>query len=1250
MDFYRLRTKRTKEGTFVYPDFIVQNSKDLLVKGRSFHAVWDEARGLWSREEIDVARLVDEVVQREADKIDAVPLSMNSFESKIWSQFKQYVGTLDDSDAELDLTLTFADEAPDRKKYASKRLPYSLAEGPCPAWDELVSTLYDPVEREKIEWIIGSIISGDSKKNQKFAVFYGPSGKGKSTIIGIMEKLFEGYYIPIDMKALGATNGSFSMAGFKHNPLLAIQHDGDLSRIEDNTKLNSLVSHELMPINEKFKAEFYARIYAFLVLGTNEPVKITGSKSGLLRRLIDIHPTGDLIENRRYHILMSQIEFELGQIAHHCLGVYYALGKNYYSNYRPTAMMWETDVFFNFVEHCYDMFYTEDGVTLDKAWQMYKEFCEDALVRHKLPRHQFRTELMSYFDNFEERVEIKGERHRSYYSGFKTHRFIKVDDTKPIALSLDERVSVLDDILADQPAQYAKADGTPQKYWTDEERMIGDKMKKPKPDQVCNTKLSDLDTTQLHYVKVPENHIVIDFDLKDENGVKSRERNLEAAAEWPPTYAEFSQGGEGVHLHYYYSGVVADLAASYADDIEIKTLLGNSSLRRRFSQGNNLPIATLTSGLPVKEKPMYDAKAIASEKGLRNLIIRHLKKEIVPGTKPSINLIKEILDEVYESGIPYDVSDLYPDVYAFAMDSTHHARYCMKLVQQMKFMSEALELEVAKGDDSDDRLAFYDVEVFPNLFAICWKFAGDTNVVKMINPSPADVDRILGLKLVGFNCRRYDNHILYARAMGYSIEELYDLSQRIINNDRSAMFGQAYDVSYTDIYDFSSKKQGLKKFEIELGIHHMELGLPWDQPVPEELWEKVLEYCANDVIATEATFEARKADFIARQILSELSGLSVNHSTQQHTARILFGEDKKPQSKFIYTDLSEMFPGYKYDFGLSTYQGEEVGEGGYVYAEPGVYHNVALLDVASMHPSSIELLDLFGPYTERFSDLKNARIAIKHKDYADARRMMDGKLAPYLEDEEQAEALSYALKIVINIVYGLTSAKFENAFRDLRNKDNIVAKRGALFMIDLKKAVQAEGFTVAHIKTDSIKIPDATPEIIDFVFKFGEKYGYQFEHEATYEDFILFNDAVYIAKYGWAEKESKIGTWEAVGAQFQEPYVHKSVLTGEPIEFADLCVTKNVAKGHLYLEMDENGRRFVGKIGQFVPVIEPYGGKLLRVVDDKDFAATGTKGYRWLEAEKVQELGLENVVDYSYFEELVRKAREALDKLGYVIN
>jgi hypothetical protein len=53
----------------LYPDFIVGRSEDLMVQGRTFYAIWDEERGLWSRDEYDVQRLVDEDLRQEAERL-----------------------------------------------------------------------------------------------------------------------------------------------------------------------------------------------------------------------------------------------------------------------------------------------------------------------------------------------------------------------------------------------------------------------------------------------------------------------------------------------------------------------------------------------------------------------------------------------------------------------------------------------------------------------------------------------------------------------------------------------------------------------------------------------------------------------------------------------------------------------------------------------------------------------------------------------------------------------------------------------------------------------------------------------------------------------------------------------------------------------------------------------------------------------------------------------------------------------------
>lgn len=1300
MDFFQIMTKEgrvTKDGRGgvmeIYPDFTVGRSKDLMVRGGSFYAIWDEERQLWSTDEYDVQRLVDEKLKEYADKMteNGIPNTvryLRSYTTKGWENFRRFMRNISDNSHQLDQKLTFSNTEVKKTDYVSRRLPYPLVAGDHSAWDALLDKLYSPEEREKIEWTIGAIISGDSKKLQKFLVLYGPGGTGKSTILNIIQKLFAGYITMFEAKALVGNNNNFATEAFKHNPLVAIQHDGDLSKIEDNTKLNSIISHEEMLINEKYKAGYTTRINAMLLMGTNKPVKITDSKSGIIRRLIDVRPTGSIFSPNTYHSHMSRIDFELGAIAHHCLEVYRQLGKNYYNAYRPLEMMLQTDVFFNFVEANYDLFKKQNGISLKQAYALYKEFCTETGVDWVLPQYKFREELRHYFEDFLDRTEIDGQTYRSYYSGFTTKPFKATlkKDAKAFSLALEETTSLLDEILAQQPAQYANAKGNPAKYWTDAERIVDGETVTPKPSQVAHTVLSDLDTSRLHFVKIPENHIVIDFDLKDEDGRKSLERNIGAASLWPPTYAEFSKSGAGIHLHYYYTGGQAgsgDLARVYDDGIEIKVFTGDASLRRMLTRCNNIPIATINSGLPLKEKKVLHADTIKSEKGLRDLIIRNLRKDIHPGTKPSVEFIVKILDDAYQSGLQYDVTDLRSPILAFSLNSSNHSDYCVGLVSKMKFVS--MEVPEPGKADEDLPLVFFDVEVFPNLFVVCWSYENSPTVVSMINPTPQEVETLFSYKLVGFNNRKYDNHMLWARYMNYSNEDLYKLSSRIINDSsadkKNLLFSGAYNLSYADVYDFSSKKQGLKKFQIELGLRHLELGIPWNEPVPEHLWAKVVEYCGNDVLTLKDIFKSRYQDFVARQILADLSGQTINDTTNKHSEKIIFGNDSNASIQFQYTDLSKMFPGYVYDKGVSTYRGYETGEGGLVKAKPGMYKNVAVLDVTSMHPTSIIQLNLFGDkYTARFKEMLDARVAIKRnatsinegrpEDWQTPKKMMDGKLVKYIADIEAIEdpeerkktanQLADALKIVINSVYGLTSAKFVNAFTLKQNKDNIVAKRGALFMIDLMEFVQDRGYEVIHIKTDSIKIPEADAEIITEVMNFGQKYGYNFEHEKTYDQFCLVNDAVYIAR---EDKKSPYPKWDAVGAQFQHPYVHKALFTKQPFEFKDFCETKQVSKGDIYIDFDSVKPmhsvdtpvkpQFIGKTGQFVPVKEGCGGGILyRIQDDKQYAVTGTKGYFWVEASMFEEETVDRKaltwedIDMTYFERLAEEARSAIDFFG----
>ena len=1342
VDFLTIGLKYPKKGYVdIYPKFIVKGaSTDLMIRGGDFYAVWLEDQKMWSTSEQDVIDLVDRELRSYCegkklsdDFVVNVHYMWDADSGSIDRWHKYCQKQMRDNYKPLNETLIFENSNPTKRDYASKRLPYPLEECETPAYEKLMSVLYSPEERHKIEWAIGSIVNGSSKKLQKFVVLYGPPGSGKGTVLQIIDKLFEGYTTAFSAKNLGMTSSQFALEPFKNNPLVAMQMDGDLSRIEDNSRLNMLVSHEKMTINEKHKSQYEARFSTFCFLGTNSPVKITDAKSGILRRLIDVNPSGNKVPKREYDKLMDQVEFELPGIAWRCKKIFEE-DPRYYDGYIPEKMVSDTNDFYNFIVTNFFELEEVDSITLKQAWEMYKTWCDDAKIQYPLNMRQFKNELSNYFEEFQERGVVGDQRVRSLFVGFKKDIFKskEVDEDEKhndrmveTWLKFDCTESLFDKEFADCKAQECNEEGNPKYKWIN-----------------VKTKLKDVDTRKLHYVQIPQQYVTYDFDIPDEDGNKSLEKNIEAASKFPPTYAELSKSGCGIHLTYIYNGDIAELNPIHSEHVEVKLMNGNAALRRKLTLCNDLPIAEIKSGLKKKErKNMYNIEAFKTEKKLREFIETCLEKKHHGHTAPEINFIFDKLEDSYTSGMKYDVTDMRQRILKFAMGSHNQADKCVKLVNRMKFHSE----EFSETEAPMDELVFYDVEVFPNLFLVNWKIENKDKIYRMINPNSVEIEKLLQYKLVGFNCRRYDNHILYARLMGYTNEQLYNLSQKIINQSKNCFFGEAYNLSYTDVYDFCSKKQSLKKWEIELGIHHKELGLPWDKPVPEELWEKVAEYCDNDVIATEAVFHARHDDFVARQILADLAGMTVNDTSNSLTTRIIFGTERRPQSQFNYRDMGDtsdynekktmqmikecglegevdldytafdskgrpLFPGYIYQAGKSLYRGVEVGEGGRVYAEHGIWLLVALLDIASQHPSSAIDEWLFGEFTRNYEDLLNARLFIKHGEFEMVKKMFGGKLSPYMDNPESADTLSNALKIPINSVYGLTAASFDNPFRDPRNIDNIVAKRGALFMVNLENEIKRHGWKVAHIKTDSIKIPEASRKMIDFVNRYGKLYGYNFEHEATYDRMCLTTNADYVCKYATVEQcyelygkayvdmskdickknKKKGGTWDVTGANFAHPYIFKTLFTHDDIIFEDLCETKAVKEGEIYLDMNEDlpdvtadekalkklesdyrkgllsdttfekecvpvierikaGHNyvFVGRVGAFCPMQEGAGGGYLyRYKDGKYYAVAGTKDQRWMESEMVKTLEKEDLIDMNYYRKMANEAVETINQFG----
>ena len=1310
-------TRTFRNGRYYYrPSFIVKSSiKDLMVRGGEFYAFYDESTGFWSTEKPKLFEKIDSQVWEYAKKDKgeeylndrehgAVIVEITDSSNTLSVEFKRFCESMGNLWHPLDQKMIFSNTEVKRNDYASKALDYPLQECPTPYYEALTDVLYSPDEREKWEWAVGCMIAGEQKKIQKMFAFYGEPGTGKSTIIGkiIADTLMGGYEMgyAVKFEANNVCGGNdFGTDFLENDSVLVYDDDAEMGVITCRSTLNKIISHEPIRVNAKFKRPFVTRPNCIMFVGTNDPIQLSPN-SGMKRRLIDIRPTGNIIPHETYDECMEHIQFEKSGIAWRCLQVYKKLGKGYYDHYVAEDMLARTSPFHNFViENVMEL---KDGISLAKAYDLYLRYAEMCKFKNELVRYKFRDTLKLYFESYDD----------AKFSGF---RWEKIGQSKPeekdISISswlkFDCTHSSFDGRFASNPAQYANQDGLPSVKWDN-----------------VKTILADLDTSRLHYVRMAENVICIDFDIKDENGNKSFELNYEAASKFPPTYAELSKSGSGIHLHYIYTGGdPKELSRIFSDNVEVKVFTGNAALRRCLTYCNNIPIAELSSGLPLKEvkgaTKMVDWEGYKNEKILRAMIIKNLKKEYHPATKPSIDYIDKLLTDAYSSGATYDVRDLQNDVLAFAMNSSHQADYCVNAVSNMFFCSkDILERERNMEDgntfvDEEAPIAIFDIEVSPNYeqyvqyceknsipinpgipkdakahFLVCWKLLGeDKTVQKMLDPTPEEMSKIFKYRLIGFNNRSYDNHMCWACAQGYTPSELYSLNTKIIaEKDRNAKFGQAYNLSYTDILDFASSgnKKGLKKWEIELGIRHKEWNRPWYEPIADEDLTEWADYCSNDVVATEKVFYHLEDDFEAREILAAVAGGTANDTTNSLTTKLLTHDISNPQSQYIYTDLSTIFPGYEFHpEGIpkerystepgtkisksrkSIYMGEDPSEGGYANCpKPGVYFNVGLFDVASMHPHSAIALKIFGEViTKRFEDLVEARVAIKHiKEIGDdaykeaLRRMdciMDGSsvvikdiLAGLSGDKlkKKCKSIANALKTAINSVYGLTSAKFDNKLRDPRNIDNIVAKYGALFMITLKHKLQDMGYTVVHIKTDSIKVANYDEKCKQFIMDFGKQYGFTFEHEATYSKMCIVDDAQYIAYEVEADGEKlEKPFWTATGAKFAYPYLFKSLFSHEPITFEDFPETKSVDDAAMYLVYPSGKESFVGRVGSFVCVKPEYGASLVRVKGDSRSAVVGTKDLFWAEADVAR--NNPEIINLDYYRAQCDKAIQDISEL-----
>lgn len=1295
MDFVKIDTvqlsgNNRKSDYFVKPVYARYTGDgdtvdDIIVRGGELVAYWNGERWISALTKLKAA--IDKMTRAESRELQSKHPDNNIASASLQydggiseKDFDTYLQKVTTNNPAFDTKVLFKDANPKREDYSTYQLPYSPKEGDTTSFDKMLTTLYEESEYNKVLWFMGAALSGSMHKIQKFMYLYGGKGTGKGTVIKIFELLFKDYADTISLSLL--TGGTpFAAAQVKDVPLL-IDSEADINRMKQDTNLLQLTAHEPLYVNPKYGKPYDITFEGLLVAASNQAFKVRNADSGITRRAVTIRPSNQLIERNEYNQLMAGVKAEIPAIAHKAISYFRSEGANRYENEVDVDIMKETDVVFSFVSDYYQVL--GDRVSLNVASTHFKAYLEDLGWSTEGSKARIKQELKRYYNRYDERLQVDGVRQRHVYSDLKMDLLFP-DGTPPEIARIkfdSEGESIFDVEAADYQAQYTTDDGYPQKKWDN-----------------VKTTLKDLDTGTLHYVMVPQNHIVLDFDLKNASGEKDLELNLERAAEFPETYAELSKSGKAVHLHYIYDGDVGQLAREIEPNVEIKVFSGKMTLRRKLTKFSNKPIAHISSGLPFKEEKdmkQDNGDLIYTENKMRKMIKKNLRKEYHKATKPSVDYIADIFAEAQAQDLAYDLSDLKGDVIAFAAQSSHRSDECLKTVADITWVTKELEdtnqvmLDTAptlkKARYDKEELLIVDIEVYSNLLVVVWKKYGKDNPKTVwFNPTAEQVSWLTDQPYIGFNNRNYDNQILYMAMEGANNMELFDRSQQLIV-DRARPNYAASEMSYADVYEFSSKKQSLKKWEIQLGIRHDEFEFPWDKPLDKSNWDRAGEYCGHDVDATEILFDHLEGDFKAREILADLSGLPTNARTQAHAEKFIFGDDKRPQDKFVVEDLSKMFPGYTYSFnnikqldaertkkaqakaddkqrkvdgtnaapvepiymsaGMSRYKDIDPSEGGYVYAKPGVYKHVVEMDVESMHPNSLINLNYFGPYTPRFKELVQARLLIKHGDYEGAGKLplLGETIKPYLGDKSEAKALAQAMKIVINIIYGMTSAKFDNKFRASAgngNEQNVVAKRGALFMIDAQKYAESIGAEVVHIKTDSIKLANVDDSQINLMVEFAKNYGYNFAVEQIFDKFALVNKSTLIGHIEDNPEWEDADEWHPIGAQFLDPFTLKTLFTHEDLVSEDFTHLKSVKGGAIYI-----GETFVGKNAQIYCSQTGYDVTRREDLEDgtqKISSVAGTKGFKWRlwsDYKGVEDLNM------AYYEEVAKLAVKKIDMVS----
>lgn len=182
------------------------------------------------------------------------------------------------------------------------------------------------------------------------------------------------------------------------------------------------------------------------------------------------------------------------------------------------------------------------------------------------------------------------------------------------------------------------------------------------------------------------------------------------------------------------------------------------------------------------------------------------------------------------------------------------------------------------------------MEVFPRWWCIVGKSEGEDYFI-CTSEDENYLDKIREWRnkacLFGFNIKGYDLRILNAIEHKYSPQEVFELSQAIIEDKQMPLNDYSFWNRYIfcDLYDdwFGS----LKEFESNIGMSIEETEVSFDKEIltPEDI-ELTLKYCKHDVDATCILKKHRQSYIDSKLMLSEMFNIPLITALKSTNAKM----------------------------------------------------------------------------------------------------------------------------------------------------------------------------------------------------------------------------------------------------------------------------------------------------------------------------------------------------------------------------